>query len=135
MKTIFLIPLVLFTILSLSGFASAAPVCTTQKLNGDLVGDWKGTDTYLLRIQKTRRGQTCFSIEEPGASISRDIRDVVIQNGTLMHLTYYTPSTNGYVVYANIKVTNDSLDFDWFSSYDLASGKDKYIRLPRSSSR
>ncbi len=108
--------------------AFAAGHCTPQKLKYDLSGDWKGEDQYLLRIEKRPQGLTCFSIYEANTSEVREIRDVVIRDGEVVHLAYYTHSTNAYVVYANIKVKGDDMIFDWFSSYDLANGKDTYIR-------
>lgn len=108
--------------------AFAAGYCTRQKLKYDLSGDWKGEDSYLLRIEKLSDGPTCFSIYEANTSVVREIRDVVIRDGEVVHLAYYTHTTNAYVVYTNIKVKGDDMIFDWFSSYDLAKGKDTYIR-------
>lgn len=130
MKRILLIGLFL---MAAAGAATAAngEFCASEKIDRDITGDWKGSDTYLLRIRHEEYGYTCVSIVEKGTKTVRIVRDLVVVNGELKHLTYYTPSTGSIVVYANIKFDKGTMFFDWYSSYDLKSGSDTYaLQIP-----
>jgi hypothetical protein len=122
-------------VIGMSAITNVSQSCTDQKLKDDLRGDWKGEDDYSLRISADKNGRSCFSIVDPYTKIVRNVRDVLIIDGELRHLAYYTPITDGYVVCVNIKLSKDSLSFDWFSSYGPKSGKDIYVRTPTPSTK
>jgi hypothetical protein len=99
---------------------------TTQKLNGD----WVGSDSYYFSIRMNDSNKICITILEDGTTTVRNIRDIVIIDGKLRHLSYFTPITKAYVVYTNIEISGNDMNFDWYSSYDNRGGKDTYSRKP-----
>lgn len=107
---------------------SAQEYCFKDKLNQDLSGTWTGEDSYSLKFRKDRVKGTCVSLVEPSTNTVRKIVNVIVVNGNLRHLTYYTPSTDGYVSNVNISVKGEEMKFHWFSSYENKEGDDTYIR-------
>lgn len=102
--------------------------CTDVPVKMNMAGTWIGTDSYSFQIRQDRRGWVCISIIEPHSKIVRTVRDIVVVNSEIRHISYYTPSTHGYVIYVNIKITGDEMKFHWFSSYDNEQGDDTYLR-------
>ncbi len=102
--------------------------CTNEAVKMKIAGTWIGTDSYSFQIRQDRRGRVCISIVEPRSKIVRYVRDIVVVNGEILHISYYTPSTHGYVIYVNIKISGDDMKFHWFSSYDDEQGDDTYVR-------
>ncbi len=107
--------------------ASNGEFCAGEKIDRDITGDWKGSNSYYLHIRHEEYGYTCISIVEPGKKTVRNVRDIIVVNGELRHLTFFTPSTGAIVVYSNIKFDDREMKYDWFSSFDLRQGKDTYV--------
>jgi hypothetical protein len=105
----------------------AAEFCSEQKINQKIVGTWKGSDSYALQMRINNKSKLCISLVDEEPTVARSIRDIIIVSGKLKHLSYYTPSTEGYVVYSNIEFTENEMKFYWYSSYDNQSGEDSYF--------
>lgn len=126
-KTIIL--LLSFVIFGFGFNVFGAEFCSKEPVDSKSIsGKWKGSDSYYLQFRINKEKRLCVSILEDNSTIERSIKDVVIVKGKLRHLTYYTPSTDGYVVYANIEFTGDEMKFYWYSSYENQSGEDSYYR-------
>lgn len=104
--------------------------CISEKLNTNMTGVWTGEDSYSLVFRKDLKGRTCVKLVEADSPILRKIRDIVIVKGEIRHLTYYTPSTDGYVAHLNINTKGNEMKFYWFSSYQNLHGEDTYVRQP-----
>ncbi|MDQ3797849.1 MAG: hypothetical protein M3384_00215 [Acidobacteriota bacterium] len=102
--------------------------CSADRINQKIAGIWQGEDSYYFKFRINKAGKLCISILEDSSDTVRNIRDIVIINGKLKHLTYFTPLTRGYVVYANIEFKGEEMNFDWFGSYESKSGKASYHR-------
>lgn len=126
MRKLIVITSLILTLYATAAFAADEEFCTTEKLMQSLDGAWKSHDSYFLKIRTRSDGQVCFSIDGNGDATVRRVRDVVIINGQLKHFTSYTPKTDGYVVYVNLRVAKDKMRYHWFSSYKLKSGDDTY---------
>lgn len=113
--------------------ARAQEYCIAEKLNTDMAGVWTGEDSYSLVFRMDKKGRTCVKLVEPNSTTYRKVRDVVVVKGEIRHLTYYTPSTDGYVANMNIVIKGDEMKFHWFGSYENKQGEDTYIRkrLPK----
>lgn len=109
--------------------AFAGEFCSADRINQTLDGKWKGTDSYYFSIRTSSTNKLCIEILEDETDTVRNIRDIIIIDGKLRHLTYFTPSTQAYVVYTNIKLEKDGFSFDWYSSYANKGGKDTYYKL------
>lgn len=106
----------------------AAEYCSEQKIDQKIAGTWKGSDSYALQMRINNQSKLCvLMVDKENQNVARSIRDIVIVDGNLKHLTYYTPSTDGYVVYSNIQFTGDEMKFYWYSSYENQSGEDSYF--------
>jgi hypothetical protein len=108
--------------------AYGAEKCTSEPIRADLTGTWTGEDTYSFVFRMDANNRACISIVEPDTTTYREVRDIVVVNGELRHLTYYTPSTDGYVSCVNIKFKGDEMKFHWFGSFRLKQGDDTYVR-------
>lgn len=109
--------------------AFAAEHCSADTINErKIAGIWEGSDHYYFNFRINTANKLCISILEDNSKIVRNIRDIVILDGKLKHLAYFTPSTKAYVIYTNIEITGDEMAFYWFSSYDNKHGNDSYYR-------
>ena len=100
--------------------------CSADNINQKVSGVWEGSDSYYFNFRINSTNKLCISILEDGTDTVRDIRDIVILDGKLKHIAYFTPITKAYVVYTNITFNGDEMNFDWFSSYDGKKGNDSY---------
>lgn len=105
----------------------AAEFCSEQTINQKIAGIWKGSDSYALQMRISDKSKLCISLVDEEPTVARSIRDIIIVGGKLKHLSYYTPSTEGYVVYSNIEFTENEMKFYWYSSYYNQSGEDSYF--------
>lgn len=108
--------------------AFGAEFCSADRIDQKIEGVWKGSDSYYLNFRINTSNKLCISILEDDSDTERNIRDIVILDGKLKHLAYFTPITKAYVTYTNIEIAGDEMKFDWFSSYASKGGKDSYFR-------
>jgi hypothetical protein len=108
--------------------AFAAEYCSADKINQKIEGVWEGSDSYYFDVHINSASKLCISILEDGSDTVRNIRDIVIIDGKLAHLSYFTPITKAYVVYTNIQFVGDEMKYDWYSSYENRGGKDSYFK-------
>jgi hypothetical protein len=117
-------------LLTATSAAKAQEYCIAEKLNTDMTGIWTGDDSYSLAFRVDKTGRTCVKLVEPNSTTFRKVRDVVVVKGEIRHLTYYTPSTDGYVANMNIVIKGNEMKFHWFGSYENKQGNDTYVRKP-----
>lgn len=122
-----IVTLLFIVVVFCSANVFAAEYCSEQKINQKITGTWKGSDLYALRMHINSQNNLCITIIDETSNTERNIRDIIIVNGKLRHLSYYTPSTDGYVIYANIEFTGEEMKFYWYSSYKNQSGEDSYF--------
>ena len=108
--------------------AFAGEFCSADSINQKLDGIWEGSDSYYFDIRTNSQNKLCISILEDGTDTVRNIRDIVIIDGKLTHLAYFTPITKAFVVYTNIQIIGSEMKYDWYSSYDNRGGKDSYFK-------
>ena len=129
MKTRILFTGLIIIILMFGGTNSyAAEYCSTQQVDQNISGKWKGSDSYYLIFNINKENRLCISILEDNSKIERNVRDIVIVDGKLKHFTYYTPSTDGYIIYSNIKIDGNEMQFHWYGTFGDRYGTDTYYR-------
>lgn len=108
--------------------------CSKETIKQDLSGRWQGDDSYYFQFRVNSSKKLCISILEDNSDTERMMRDIVIADGKLQVFSFYTPSTNGYVLYSGIDLQGDKMLVNWYGTYNHQKGTDTMYRTKNSSS-